>query len=138
MEKDDLLNDAFLRKLVQREDLENPSGDFVEKIMEKIQQQPQTVLVKKPFYLYMKSYSGYIALAAFVLLVILTSDIPFFNFIPGKQYLTGTFLPYFDSVISPLKSLFGSAKTITIPLMIVVSAGLFFIIDQLISRKAAV
>ena len=137
MEKNEPFNDEFLRKLVQKRELESPSDDFVEKIMEQIRQ-PETVAVKKPFYLYLKDYSGYIALAAFVLFVILTSDMPFFNFVPGKQYFTDLFLPYFNSVLNPLKSLFSSVKSITIPLMIVVSAGLFYFVDHFISRKAAI
>ena len=109
----------------------NPSGSA--------QEQPESIALpeQRPLYFYLKSSIGYIALAAFVVIVIMTSDMPFLSFIPGKQYITDLFSPYLNSVVSPLKAIFSSAKMITIPLMIVVSAGLFYIVDQLISRKAA-
>jgi hypothetical protein len=135
MEKDELLTDEFLRKFVKKAELEEPSEDFVEKIMGQIGQQPEPVKVKRPFYLYLKSSSGYIALAAFVIFVILTSDMPFIDFLPGKQYFRDIFLPYFNTLFLSLKSLF-IGKSLTIPLMILVSAGLFYLVDQLISKKA--
>jgi len=135
MEKNDLLNDDFLRNFVQKGSLESPSDDFVEKIMVEIKQQPEPVYAKTPYYYYLKSVLGYIALAAFVIFFVLSSDIFFFNFIPGKQYFSDHFLPFLNSIILPLKALFNDTKALTLPLMIIVSAGLLFVFDHLLTRK---
>ena len=138
MEKDELLDDEFLRNLVQKGSLESPSEDFVQRIMEQVKQQPEPVSVKKPFYLFLKSSSGYFALAAFVIFVILSSDISYLNFIPGKKYLSDQLLPYLNSIIEPLKVLFSNTKSLTISLMIIVSLGVLFVIERLLIRKSAV
>jgi hypothetical protein len=137
-EKDDFLEDDFLRDLVQKSSLESPSDDFVKKIMGQIQPQFQAAPVKKSFFLYLKSSSGYLVLAAFILFVLITSDIAFLNFIPGKLYFYENILPVFNSIILPLKALFSNGKSLTIPIMIVVAAGLFFILDLLMARKRAI
>ena len=138
MEKDELLKDDFLRELVQKSPLESPSDGFVEKIMSQIELQPEPATVKKPFYLWLKSWSGYIALTVFVIFIFLTSDLSFLNFIPGKKYFSDLILPYTNSIILPLKALFNNGKSLTLPLMIMVSAGLLFLFDRLLTRKSVV
>jgi hypothetical protein len=138
MEKDELLKDDFLRELVQKSPLESPSDDFVEKIMSQIELQPEPATVKKPFYLWLKSWSGYIALTLFVIFIFLTSDLSFLNFIPGKKYFSDLILPYINSILLPLKALFNNGKSLTIPLMIMVSSGLLFLFDRLLTRKSVV
>jgi hypothetical protein len=133
MEKDDFLEDDFLRELIQKSPLESPSDDFLSKVMEKVN--PEVVPVKKPFYLYLMPLLGYAALAAFLLLFILSSDFYFFDFLSGSTFLSENILPLFNSIVEPFKSLLSDSKSLTIPVMIVISAGLFFALDQLLSRN---
>ena len=58
MEKNDSLNDPFLRDLVGKSTLESPSDAFVDKLMEKIQVQPQIVPDNKLFLPFLKSLSS--------------------------------------------------------------------------------
>ena len=137
MENDNLLNDDFLRQLIGKSTLESPSGEFVEKVMSRIQSQPEVAPVTRSFFFYLKSSIGYILLAALLIGFFLTSDIPFMNWIPGKNYFSDTFLPYFNSLFTALKSLSGNGKGISIPIMIIVASGLFFLLDKLLTSRNA-
>jgi hypothetical protein len=136
MEKDDFLEDDFLRDLVQKSPLESPSDDFVGRVMEQVGTQP--VAEKQPFFLTLKAISGYAALFGFAVLFLLTSDYPVLDFIPGKLILKENLLSVLNSFVEPFKLLFGNAKSLSIPIMIVVSAGLFFILDIFLSRRKAI
>ena len=135
MENDNPLNDDFLRNLIGKSTLESPSDGFVEKVMSRIQPQPDVVPVNRSIFSYLKSSIGYFLLAAFLVGFFLTSDISFMNWIPGKQYFLNTFLPYFDSLFTGLKSFSGNGKSFSIPIMIIVASGLFFFLDRLLSQR---
>jgi hypothetical protein len=136
MENDDLLNDDFLRNLVRNTKLEEPSGDFVGNVMTRIQPGVEMAPAKKPFYLFLKSAWLYVALAAALVVFLLTSDIPVMDFFPGKQYFTQTLFPYFDNVFSGFKNLFEHSKFTNIGLMVIAAGGLLYILDLLFSRRA--
>ena len=136
MEKDDFLEDDFLRDLVQKSPLESPSEDFVSRVMEQVT--PQPVVEKRPFYLTLKAISGYAVLFIFAVVFLVTSDFPVLDFIPGKLVLKESLLSIMNSIVEPFKSLFGNAKSLSIPIMIVISAGIFFILDLFLSRRKAV
>lgn len=138
MENDNLLNDEFLRKLIGKSTPESPSDDFVEKVMSRIQPQPDVAHVTRSFFFFLKSFIGYIFLVAILVGFFLTSDISFMNWLPGKQYFVNTFLPYFNSLFIGLKSLAGSGKSISIPIMILVASGLFFLFDKLFTHRNAI
>ena len=138
MEKDDLLYDDFLREMIGKSTLESPSDGFVEKVMDRIQPQPDVAPVTRSFFFFLKSSIGYVLLAAILVGFFLTSDISFMNWIPGKYYFSDTFLPYFSSLFAGLKSLSGNGKTLSIPIMIIVASGLFFLLDRLITSRNAI
>jgi hypothetical protein len=138
MENNDPLNDDFLREMIGKSTLESPSDGFVEKVMSRIQQQPEIAPVTRSFFYFLKSSAGYFVLAAFVVGFFLTSDIPFMNWIPGKQYFVNTFLPYFNSLVAGLKLFTGSGGGLSIPIMIIIASGLFFLLDRLITNRNAV
>jgi hypothetical protein len=138
MENDDLFKDDFLRKMVGKSTTEIPSDGFVEKVMSRIQPQPDVVPATSSFFFFLKSYIGYFLLAAFLVGFFLTSDIQFMNWIPGKEYFTNTFLLYFNSLFNGLQSLSGSGKSVSIPIMIIVASGLFFLLDRLLTQRNAV
>ncbi|MEI7662420.1 MAG: hypothetical protein WCK34_09490 [Bacteroidota bacterium] len=134
MEKENLSNDDFLRGLIQQSPLESPSDDFVDRVMAGILVAPETAPVRKPFYLYLKTIVPYALLALLVLLVFFTSDIPFLNWFPGKNYVTHNLVPYFETLFSGLKNAF-SSRYVSFGLLIITSTGLLFLVDQLFSRR---
>jgi hypothetical protein len=137
MNKDELLKDDFLRELIQRSPLDSPSDGFVDRVMANIQMSPEVAEVKKPFYLYLKAAVPY-AIAVLVLFFIIgTSDLPVFNWLPGKGNLLNKLLPYFDTLFTVFKSAFAS-KYVSWGLLISFSAGVLFLIDQIFSRRTAV
>jgi hypothetical protein len=135
MENENPLDDDFLRKLIGKSTVEGPSDGFVEKVMSRIQVQPDVATMNRSFFFYLKSSVGYFLLAAVLVGFFLTSDISFMNWIPGKQYFLNTFLPYFDSLFTGLKLLSGNGKGLSIPIMIIVASGLFFLVDRLLTNR---
>ena len=135
MENDNFLNDDFLRNLIGKSSLENPSDGFVEKVMDRIQTQPEVFPVKRSFFFFLKSSFGYFVLAVIVIGFFLTSDIPFMNWIPGKQYFLHTFIPYFNSLFAGIKSLSDGRRSFSILFMIVIASGLFFLLDKLLTHR---
>lgn len=135
MEKDDFIQDDLLAKLMQDMPLESPSDAFVEDVMAKIQQAPVMVPAQKPFFLFLKNSWSYAAISFILIIFLLTSDLPFLNIIPGKEFLTHSFLPYFASLFSVIKSSFGNLKNISIPLMIIAAGGFLLLMDHLVFRK---
>jgi hypothetical protein len=138
MENDKSLQDEFLRNMVAKSTSATPSGDFVEKVMGRIRVQPVVIHESGPVMVFLKSSAGYFLLAAVVVVFFITSDIPFMNWIPGKQYFLHNFLPYFNSLFTGLKSLSESGRTLSIPLMIIAASGLFFLVDKILTNRNSV
>jgi hypothetical protein len=137
MEKDEFLKNDFLRKLVQRSPLDSPSDDFVDRVMANIQMAPEVAVVKKPFYLSLKAAIPYAAITLVVLVVIFTSDLPIFNWLPGKESFTNSLLPYLGSLFTVFKNAF-APKYVSWVLLISFSAGGLFLIDRIFSRSTSV
>jgi hypothetical protein len=135
MEKNDVFTDDFLAKLLQDSSLESPSDDFVDGVMTKINEAPVMVPVQKSFFLFLKNSWQYALIAFAVIVFLLTSDLPFSNIIPGKEYFTRSLLPYISSIFPMIKSSFGSLKNISVPLMIITAAGFLLLMDYLLFRK---
>ena len=125
-----MIKDDFLGKLIQNSPPESPSDRFVDDIMSKIQVAPVRVPVQKPFFLFVKNTWIYAVLTLAVLIFLLTSDLPFSNVIPGKEY--------FSSLFTLIKSSFGNTKAISIPLMIFIAGGLLLLLDHLLSRRTKI
>ena len=136
MEKDDFGQDDFLRGLIQKIPLESPSDDFVGRIMAGIQTVPEIVPVQKPFYMYMESAAPYALLIFLLFVVFSTSDLPYLNWLPGKENYIHTIVAYFGSMFSALKNAFTS-KYVSFGMLITVSAGFLYLIDLFFSRKAS-
>lgn len=137
MEKDDLIKDDFLRELIRSSPLDSPSDDFVDRVMANIQASPEASVAAKPFYLYLKSALPYALITLFVLVVIATSDLPVFNWLPGKDFVVDRLVSYFGTFFTVLKNAFAS-KYVAWGLLISFSAGVLFIIDRLFSRQTTV
>ena len=137
MEKDELLDDRFIRELIRNSPLESPSEDFIGRVMAGIPAQPAAEPVSKPFFLHLKSALPYIGLAAMVLVFVFSSDIPFGKFMPGNDYFSRYFLPFLNSLSGGFKSLF-SSRFVTFAMGIALSAGFLVLVEHLFSRRGSI
>ena len=134
MKKDEYINDDFLRDLIRQSPLDSPSDDFVDRVMANLQSTPEVAAVKKPFFMYLKASIPYVISALVLLFVIGTSDLPFLNWLPGKDNFINDMLPYLGTLVTVFKSAFAS-KYVSWGLLISVSAGALYLIDQVFSRR---
>jgi len=134
MEENNLNKDDLLGRLIQKSSPDNPSDDFVDRIMEKVQAMPEFSDSKKTIYSYLRSILPFIFLTTVVFLFLFTSDLPFFNYFPGKEYFTQTFVPYFVSFLESFKVLI-SSKYISFFLTLVFAAGVLIFIEMIFSRR---
>jgi hypothetical protein len=135
-EKDDFLKDDFLREIIRRSPLDMPSDGFTDRVMAGIQMAPEVSAVKKPFYLYLKAALPYVIITLVLGFVISTSDLPVFNWLPGKDYFLNSLLPYFGTLLTGLKNAFAS-KYVSWCLLISLAAGLLFLADRILSRRTS-
>jgi hypothetical protein len=138
MEKEDFLSDDLLKDLFRKQSWENPGEGFTEGVMEQILKAPEAVPAKKPFYLILRSSWPYVILFLVTVIFLMTSDLPYTDYIPGKEYFTKNLLPYFGSLFSGFRPLFSNIKTISIPLMIILACGLLVGFDHFFFRKPGV
>lgn len=137
MEKDNLFKDDFIGKLIQGSPLERPSDDFVDGVMEKIRLVPENALLKRPFFLMVRSVIPYMVVTFIIVFIFFTSDLPILSWLPGKKYWAFTLIPYFDTLFTSIKNVFIS-KYVSFGLVILASAVFLFFIDRILSRKGSV
>ena len=138
MEKEDLLPDDFLKDLFGKQSWETPGVDFTGNVMEQILRAPEAAVVKKPFYQVLRASWPYVILSVLALLFLMTSDLPFTGFIPGKEFFTKNLLPSFGSFFSAFKPMFANIKVVSIPVMIILAGGLLVGFDHFLFRKPGV
>lgn len=138
MEKEDFLSDDLLKDLFRNQSWESPGDDFTGNVMEQILQAPEVALVKKPFYLTLRSSWPYVLLFLVSVVFLMTSDLPFTDYIPGKEYFTKNLLPYLGSLFSGFKPLVSNIKIISIPLMIILAGSLLVGFDHFLFRKPTI
>ncbi len=137
MEKDDFLKDDLLRELIRRSPLESPSDDFVDRVMANIQVTQEIAVAKKPYYQFLKAATPYAVIAIILFFVIATSDMPIFNWIPGKDFLINSMWPYLGTLLATFKEAFAS-KYVSWIMLISFSAGILFLVDRLFSRRPSI
>jgi hypothetical protein len=138
MNNDDFLEDDFLRDLIRQSPLDSPSDGFTGKVMENIQPVPALVPAGRPFFLFLRSAWPYALAAAVLIVFFMTSDLPFTQFMPGKEYFSGNLVPYFQSLFSGMgKLLFHSTYT-SFALIVLASSGLLLVLDRIFRRKISV
>jgi hypothetical protein len=135
METDNFKRDDFLGDLIKKSSSENPSEIFVERVMEKIQQEPGFSVPKNSFFRYLLSVLPAVLILSIILLFLFTSDFPFYNYFSGKDYFTMTLMPYLNSLWESFKVFFG-LKSFSFALMVILAAGFLVFIEAVFSRKA--
>ena len=138
MEKEDNLPDDFLKDLFGKQSWESPGDNFTENVMEQILRAPEAVPGKKPFFLILRSSWPYVIISLLTLLFLMTSDLPFTDFIPGKEFITRDLFPYLGSMFSGFKPLVSNIKTISIPLMVILAGSLLVGLDHFLFRRPGV
>jgi hypothetical protein len=136
MDTDDMLKDDFLADLIRNMPLESPSDEFVNKVMLGIGPFPAGAVEQSPFLLWIRSFLPYLGLGMIIVLILISSDIPYLNFINGKEYFSAAFLKIFSPFWTSMKTVV-SSRFVTYFLLIGVSAGFLYIIDKLFSRRFA-
>ena len=138
MNNEDFLTDDFFRELIRKSPLDSPSDDFVANVMGRVHPAPEFVPAERPFFLIIRSSWPYVLCSLAVIVFLLTSDLPFTDYLPGKEFFLKTVLPYFSDMFSGIRGLLVHSKYTTIGLSIVIAAGLLFLLDLLINRKSNV
>jgi len=138
MNNEDFINDDFLRELIRKSPLESPPDNFVATVMGRIQPAPEMAPVKKPYFMMIKSSWPYVLCSLALIVFLLTSDLPFTGYLPGKEFFLKTVLPYFSDMFSGVKDLFVHSKYTSIGLSIMLAAGLLFLLDTLLVRKSQI
>ena len=130
------IKDDFLRKLVKQVPLESPSDDFTSGVMAGLQPLPEIVKEKKPFFLFLRSVGPWVCLGLFLIIFLISSDIPYLTFIPGKEYVNDRVMPLFASFFSNLAELFTGNKSVSIMLSVMVAGAFLFGIDRVLHRMS--
>ena len=131
---DDVIKDVFLAELINNVPLESPSDEFVNNVMAGIETIPVPVVEQRPSFYWLRSSLPYLGIGIFLALILVSSDIPYLNFMGGKVFFSSLFLKIFQPLWISMKALL-SSKFITYSLLIGVSAGFLFIVDKLFSRR---
>jgi len=129
IEKDD-----FLRELIQKSPLDSPSDAFVDRVMANLKLAPESAPAKPPYFLYVKTALPYAVLTLTLAVVFFTSDLPFLKWLPWNENFLHILVPYFGILIAGFKYAFAS-KFVSFGLLICISAGLLFLIDQWFSNR---
>jgi hypothetical protein len=138
MEKEEFLPDDLLKDLFRKESWESPGDDFTGKVMDQILKAPAVAPVRRPFYLFLRSSWPYIVLFLVTVVFLMTSDLPFTDYIPGKGFFVKNLVPYFGSMFSGFKPLVANTKSISIPLMVVLAGSLLMGFDHFLFRKPGI
>ena len=135
MNEEGKYNDDFLRDLISRTPGKEPSSDFVEKVMGRIHEEPVLATEKKPFYLFLRYAWPYAAIIVTVLVVLMTSDFSFTQFIPGKNLIHDSVGPIFRNLIASFAGIFKTLKPSSLMLTVVLGGGALVLLDRVLVRK---
>ena len=138
MEKDDFIKDEFLKELIGKSTPDSPSDDFVEKVMAGIRLNPEFAPARSPYYLYLRASWPYVVIVFTVVIFLVSSDLPYSKFIPGKDYFVTILLPYLKNLSGGFVSLFSFIRSATLPLILVASAAIIFILDRVFMHRHSI
>jgi hypothetical protein len=68
----------------------------------------------------------------------MTSDLPFSDYIPGKEYFIKTFIPAFNSLFSGIKPFITNVRTFIIPVTVIIAGSLLVGVDHFLSGRSGV
>jgi hypothetical protein len=102
--------------------------------MENIRIGPEMAQVRQPYYLILRSVIPYLILVLICALIIFTSDLPFLNWLPGKEYWSNTFLPYFEMIFSGVKNAL-SSKYVSMGILIGFSVLFLIFLDHIMMKR---
>jgi len=136
MTHNDIHDDDFLKKLIQKSDPENPSPSFTGEVMKKIEliddQKEETRSFPFNFnFWYFVAGIGFIGIL-YVIYFFLSRDSNFLglNFDPAV-------IPFFKSILQSFIGIFKSFKISSLTIIIIAAIALLFVIDQILRRSQA-
>jgi hypothetical protein len=138
MENLENLEDDFLRKMIGKMPLEEPSADFTEKVMASVKAAPSPVQTGSPAGIFLRNSWPYLLIAAIVAVILATSDVPFSRYFPGYGYLTDTLLPYLGKLFGSIGSVVVLLRSGPLPLIIILSMGILVAVDYFLGKRRAI
>ncbi len=135
METDDLRRDDLVGRLISKTSPESPSAGFSGQVMESIQRTPALAHDRRPFFYFIKNSWPWVLLAVFVVAVLYFSNIPLKDFLPGKDALGTSLIPYYESLLKGLKAMFTGNKAVSFTLLLVFTGGVLYGLDLLLNRR---
>jgi hypothetical protein len=136
MEHDELNRNDQLGSLISQMPLDSPSDDFIDRVMMAVQVKEVELEARKSWWDYLKSAIPYAAIILFIALVYFTSDMSFFKGMTGESVLVNQLFTFFGNSIRILASAF-STGYVSWGILIGISGGLIYLIDQAFTRKAS-
>ena len=134
-EKDELLNDRFLRELILNSTEETPSVDFDDRVMAAIGTVPAPIPAKQAYRLNIRSIVPYLLITLLLAVVVATSDLGLFRWLPGMEGFAGTWSAYSKMLMDSFLAAF-SSKYATWALLVGLPAGILYGIDLLFTRRS--
>ena len=95
---------------------------------------PETVKAKRPFYMILKSVYPWVLLGILLVVFLLSSDIPYLSFVPGKEFFRDHVVPCFSTLFAGMAGLFSDSKAVSITLAVLASGALLAGVDWIIRR----
>ena len=129
-------SDNYLKTLVQKADLESPSPNFTDNVMNQIQSAQQPVAQTSGISAWFKSYfflviTG-VAAVSYAIYYMVSHDISVF---PGD--FDPILVPVFGKILLSLKEMFQSVQVSSFTVVILIAVFGLFIIDRLLRRFQA-
>ncbi len=136
MEKKNIIQDDFLKNLMKNSEIEKPSENFTNKVMEKIQSEIITIstadepLLSKKYWLLIAS--GFIA----VLIILFVFDLSFIN-----NLFTGISIENFEittitgNLLNSFRNIFSSIKISSISIIVIAAISSLFLLDKFLKKK---
>lgn len=129
-------SDNFLRTLVQKADIESPSPNFTDNVMNQIraEQQPATQLAGNSAWLknYFFLIVAGVAAVGYAIYYMVSHDI---SILPGD--FDPILIPVFGKILLSLKVMFQSVQVSSFTVVIIIAVFGLFIIDRLLRRFQA-
>ncbi|MCK4406734.1 MAG: hypothetical protein KAV44_03565 [Bacteroidales bacterium] len=136
MEKRNIIQDDFLKNLIQISEIEKPSENFTNKVMGKIQSEVKTIsvadepLLSKKYWLLIAA--GFIA----VLIILFVFDLSFITNLFTGISVDKIEIPIITgNLVNSFRDIFSSIKISSISIVVIAAIASLFLLDKFLKKK---
>ena len=136
MEKRNIIQDDFLKNLIQISEIEKPSENFTNKVMGKIQSEVKTIsvadepLLSKKYWLLIAA--GFIA----VIIILFVFDLSFItNLFTGISVEKIEIPTITGNLVNSFRDIFSSIKISSISIVVIAAIASLFLLDKFLKKK---